>query len=100
MIWGCIQQLSIDYDDEDMCYCDIGSGPVCWEHYSLLLQLAREKREIVVCADTRNLVRKPWTRLTEILFEIFMPREEWSLKGPQFIFNLQHELMIIAQYKL
>ena len=29
-----------------------------------------------------------------------MPREEWSLKGPQFIFNLQHELMIAAQYEL
>jgi hypothetical protein len=100
MIWGCVRQFSIDYDDEDMCYCDIGSGPICWENYSLLLQLAREKREISVCADTRNLVRKPWTGWTEILFERFMPREEWSLKGPHFIFNLQHELMIAEQYEL
>jgi hypothetical protein len=64
VIWGCVQQLSIEYEDEDMCYCDIASRPISWEHYSLLLQLAHEKREIVVCADTRNLVRKPWTRLT------------------------------------
>ena len=59
MIWGCVKQFSVDYDDEDMHYFDIGFGPVCWKHYSLLLQLAREKREIVVCEDTRNLVRKP-----------------------------------------
>jgi hypothetical protein len=70
-----------------MCYYDIGFGPVCWEHYALLLQLAREK-DIVVCANTRNLVRKPWAGWIEILFERFMPREEWSLKRPWFIFNL------------
>ena len=29
-----------------------------------------------------------------------MPREEWSLKGSQFIFNLQHELVIATQYEL
>jgi len=83
-----------------MCYCDIGFRPMCWEHYALLLQLAREKRKIIVCVDTRNLVKKPWTIWIEILFEIFMPREDWYLKGPKFIFNLQHELMIATQYEL
>jgi hypothetical protein len=62
--------------------------------------LAREKREIFVCAVTRNLVRKPWTGWIEILFERFMPMKEWSLKGPQCIFNLKRELMIVAQYEL
>jgi len=46
-IWGCVIKLSIYYDKYNICYCDIGSGPMCWEHYSLLLQPTRKKGKLL-----------------------------------------------------
>jgi len=47
-------RINIEFDDNNLCFCDIGSGPLTWDSYSILL-VAKEQREIVICVDPKNM---------------------------------------------
>jgi hypothetical protein len=79
----------IEYDNDGLCYCDIGTGSLTWDSYALIQQLEKEKGKIVVCVDANNLVQHAWTGWTELLLEKFFPRKDWTKKKSYFILKLK-----------
>ena len=68
----------IDFDEDDICYCDIGLERLTWDSYSLILQLVKEKCEVIICVDPHNLTRQPWIGWTKILLENLCRHNDWT----------------------
>ena len=62
--------LNIRFEEpNDLLSIGIDNGIMFGNTYQLILQLARERGEIVICVDPSNLVRHPWLGWVEVFLD-------------------------------
>ena len=70
--------LNFSFEDppSELLYVEIDSGIMFRDTYKLILHLARERGEIVICANPANLAQGPWSAWTKVFLDCFCPRKD------------------------